>query len=283
MRCKIDRWLERQADWKILSLSTLIYLIVETAGYAVKIDLSLSFFHLLPIAITAWYVSRKASILMSTLCCVTWLYVDIISRNYHPSVLPFWNFGIRLSLFVFVSYLISAQRNAYNRESKFARVDSLTGISNRRAFEEVLRSEIARAHRHQIPFTLAYIDIDNFKAINDRLGHGEGDRLLKSVASQLQIVLRVSDTVGRLGGDEFALLLPHTPPAEARTVITRSHAHLNQTVGGVWAVGFSIGAVTFTDFSDCVEAIIAKTDKVMYDSKKGGKNLIGFCLDYDLR
>ena len=279
MQRRIDQWLRRQSEPSLLGLSVLLYLIVEVVTYAVQVDLSLSFFHLLPVMIAAWYVGREASVFISIICCLTWLYVDIATKDYDPSFLPFWNFGIRLSLFVFIGYLISAQRRAYKRESQLARIDGLTGICNRRAFEEILQLEIARSRRYQTSFTLAYLDIDNFKAVNDSLGHGEGDRLLQAVAKQLVVVLRASDVVGRLGGDEFALLLPHTSHIEAHAAIIRGHVHLSRVIAGTWPVGFSIGVVTFREVPNSVSEVISKADKAMYKTKKGEKNRVVFYAD----
>src|SRR4030042_6961301 len=103
----------------------------------------------------------------------------------------------------------------------FARKDFLTGIPNRQAFFEIAGIEINRCRRHGYPLTIAYIDCDNFKVINDRFGHQTGDNLLCSVANTLQKSIRVTDIVARLGGDEFAILLPETGYEPAEVVIRK--------------------------------------------------------------
>ncbi len=115
-----------------------------------------------------------------------------------------WNEGIRFSFFVIVSYLISLQRQAYQKEQRLARIDGFTGIHNRRFFREVLGLEIERSRRYNTALALVYLDLDNFKAVNDRFGHREGDRLLKILAYQLRTTLRANDMVGRLGQCMFA-------------------------------------------------------------------------------
>ncbi len=107
-----------------------------------------------------------------------------------------------------VVVILSTLKGVLEREKIFARKDFLTGIANRQAFFEFAGIEINRCRRHEYPLTVAYIDCDNFKAINDYFGHQTGDNLLMSVADILQKIIRATDIVARLGGDEFAVLLP---------------------------------------------------------------------------
>ena len=98
-----------------------------------------------------------------------------------------------------------------------SRSDPLTGVANSRVFLELLKREIARARRYKRPLTLAYLDLDNFKSVNDILGHAMGDKVLQTVVSTVNANIRVTDVVGRLGGDEFVLLLPETDMQGARS------------------------------------------------------------------
>jgi diguanylate cyclase (GGDEF)-like protein len=110
-------------------------------------------------------------------------------------------------MFLVVVVVLSSLRGAWEREKIHARTDSLTGVSNARAFFEVAAVELARARRYQRPFTIAYLDLDNFKQVNDRFGHEVGDDLLQIVARTLREGSRASDFVARMGGDEFVVLL----------------------------------------------------------------------------
>jgi diguanylate cyclase (GGDEF)-like protein/PAS domain S-box-containing protein len=161
------------------------------------------------------------------------------------------------------------------REKELARTDVLTGLSNRRAFYEALQMERARTARYGRPITLAYVDLDNFKRVNDSLGHAVGDELLVCVADLLRQTLRLSDTVGRLGGDEFALLLPETSPGAAESLLQKLRKILMDAMQGRnWPVSFSIGAATFLNNPPPLDQMIRAADELMYAVKKSGKNSV---------
>lgn len=260
--------------WQLIFLSVSLSWIIGAVDYAVRLDLSLSIFYLVPIAIAARYINRAAGLWVSVFCSMAWLWADTSVSNYTHPFLPIWNSGIRLVFFVLVSHLISLQQQALKREQQLARRDFLTGIHNRRSFLEILQLEMARSRRYFTPFTLAYLDLDNFKSINDQPGHPEGDRLLKSVTFQLKAILRETDSVGRLGGDEFAILFPNIDPSQAYVTLMRLHALLQSEIGSQWPVGFSMGAITFLKSPVSVEDAIAQADQIMYDIKHQGKNAL---------
>ena len=275
MKWLINRWLEDQPKWRLVLISVLLCLSIGIVDYAIRIDLSVSVFYLMPITIAAWYINRSTTLLLAILCALAWLWADTGAKQYTVVLLPFWNSGIRLSFFILVGYLISLQKEAYQKEKALARIDDLTNVYNRRFFMEVLSLEIERSHRYQLSFTLAYMDIDSFKSVNDRLGHIEGDHLLVAVSQQLLQILRSTDVVGRLGGDEFAILIPQTKPALAHSLLSRIHENLTLTVTDRWPVGFSIGAVNFMTVPASDDQAIAQADSVMYEIKKSGKNRVG--------
>jgi len=165
------------------------------------------------------------------------------------------------------------------REKELARTDVLTGLANRRAFYEALQAERARAARYRRPITLACVDLDNFKKVNDTLGHAVGDELLARVADVLRKTLRLSDTVGRLGGDEFALLLPETDAPSAEALLEKLRSILRRSMEAKnWPVTFSIGAATFLETPPSMEHMIRTADELMYAVKKSGKNRISVVL-----
>ncbi len=171
--------------------------------------------------------------------------------------------------------LHESQEARIEAERKLARCDALTGLANRRAFYERAESERKRAIRYTRPLSLAYIDLDNFKQVNDTSGHEAGDQLLVSVASVLQNNLRAEDFAARLGGDEFALLLPESGHAAAAFVITKLHRLLTsamQEKGS--AVTFSMGLVTYEVAPESAEQMVQKADELMYSVKHHGKNAI---------
>jgi diguanylate cyclase (GGDEF)-like protein/PAS domain S-box-containing protein len=173
-----------------------------------------------------------------------------------------------------------AQLNqALERERELARTDVLTRLSNRRAFYEAAENERQRSLRHGHPLTLAYVDVDNFKKVNDTLGHATGDELLVTVADGLRQHLRASDTVGRLGGDEFAILLPETTAQGAESVVRKlSEVLLQEMKSRHWPVSFSIGVATFLHNPPSLDEMIRSADELMYTVKRDGKNKIAVVL-----
>jgi diguanylate cyclase (GGDEF)-like protein len=164
-------------------------------------------------------------------------------------------------------------------EHELARIDSLTSVPNRRAFYEALDKERVRSVRYRRPFTIAYVDLDNFKKVNDSLGHAVGDELLVEVAAGLTSNLRTSDYVGRLGGDEFAVLLPETDATAATLVLGKLRLRLLEEMKAhSWKVTFSIGAATFLDPPDSLDVIIRMADETMYAIKAHGKDNVSVSL-----
>jgi diguanylate cyclase (GGDEF)-like protein len=162
---------------------------------------------------------------------------------------------------------------ALAKERELSRLDALTGVGNRRAFYEVLEAERSRAVRYSRPLTVAYLDLDNFKKVNDSKGHGAGDLLLTKVANKLRTSLRITDFVSRLGGDEFAVVLPETNVHAAEKVLEKLRVTLlEETSAHYCEVTFSIGAVTFLNPKDSLEVMVRIADETMYTAKTNGKN-----------
>lgn len=273
MLSSILRVLEEQSKSFLAGSAVVLVLFITLVDYFSIRGVTYSLFYLVPISLAAWFVSQEIGMLIACLCAVAWLQVDVAVEEFIYSWIPYWNTSVRLGVFLIVAWLISAQKAAYEREKRLACVDSLTGIYNRRFFLDLLKMELSRARRCQYPLTLAYLDVDDFKAVNDQRGHNEGDRLLQQIALTLQQSLRVTDTVARLGGDEFILLLPGTNNHDAQILLTRLRQRLlrlNEVE--TWSVGFSIGSVTFVRLPDSVDALIAEADHLMYQVKRRGKN-----------
>jgi diguanylate cyclase (GGDEF)-like protein len=154
-------------------------------------------------------------------------------------------------------------------------LDPLTGAANARAFRGRARDEIDRSRRYGRPFTLAYVDLDNFKAVNDRFGHSAGDNLLRLVTDNIRKNLRTTDIFARVGGDEFVLLLPETGPESARAVLDKLQDKVTSSLQEAkWPVTLSVGAVIYLSPPDSVDAMIVQADNLMYQVKHSGKNRI---------
>ncbi|MCX8146148.1 MAG: diguanylate cyclase [Azovibrio sp.] len=172
---------------------------------------------------------------------------------------------------------IEALEKELEATSQLIRHDQLTGILNRRGLEEICDKEIARASRHASPLCLALLDIDNFKKLNDSLGHAAGDEALIHLARVVRDTLRPQDTAARLGGEEFVLIFPDTDLAQAAIAMTRVQRELtrrffmhdNQKI----LITFSAG-VTQMQPGDSRDSMLKRADAAMYEAKKSGKNRV---------
>ena len=176
------------------------------------------------------------------------------------------------------------ERKASERLANFqAYHDLLTRLPNRALLDDRLGLAVAQARRDQRKLALMFLDLDGFKAVNDRLGHEVGDRLLKAVAERLQGCVRRSDTLGRFGGDEFALLLPNVRAREDAAVIAgKILGSLGEPflIGGRrLSVGASIGIAMYPEAGESGETLIRNADTAMYHVKGQGKNAYRFYSD----
>ena len=255
-------------------LAVAISAVIGFIDYVTGNELSLSLFYLFPIILVNWWAGKNAGFLFSFITCAIWLVADLKSGMYFSHrFLYAWDAFIRLGVFLVLSYAIAQWRAALKREKNLAREDFLTGIFNGRAFYETSEKEIRRCHRYGHPISLVYIDCDDFKAVNDRLGHQAGDRLLATAAVTLSGAIRTTDTVARLGGDEFGVLLPETDFHSAQEMIGRIQMQLTEAIReNGWATTFSIGVASFTSPPNSVDDMIRTADGLMYSVKTNGKN-----------
>lgn len=238
-------------------------------------DYSLIVFYLIPVSLMAWFVTRTSGILFCILAFATRFIADSATGkfSFQNTELHYWNLSIEFLFLLIMSLLFSALRRNLDSEKGRASTDPLTGILNRRSFFELTEYEINWWRRYSQPFTVAYIDLDNFKNINDRLGHHVGDALLIAVATTISSNIRSTDMLARFGGDEFVLLLPETGSDAALTFLTKIHEHLQRAMtSNSWPVTFSIGAVTYLKTPATVDEVICRADMLMYEVKRSGKN-----------
>lgn len=225
------QWISNASPPIIVAICLVLVGLVGVADYLTGYELSFSIFYLVPIAIVSWYVGRGTGLSISFVSAVAWLNMDLLAgHQYTHGAIPFWNAAVRLGFYTLTVYLLTTLRFHLELEKTLARVDNLTGVLNRRAFEQEGQRLLSLALRNGYPITLAYIDVDNFKTVNDTYGHSEGDRLLRATAETLNRSVRSHDLVARLGGDEFALLLPVTDQQGAGQVFQRGWDRLSEMI-----------------------------------------------------
>jgi diguanylate cyclase (GGDEF)-like protein len=215
-------------------------------------------------------------VFVSVICAVIWF---VENASYKSNLLRFevsyLNMSIELMLFFLVTLLLCSLKEALGINEELSRVDALTGAVNRAAFYDLAGREISRLERHKHPFTVACMDIDNFKIVNYRFGHKAGDQLLCSVADTVRKNLRKLDVVSRFGGDEFTILLPETGAEAAQVVLSRMrNILLNMMETNKWPVTFTFGTVTFLKPPSSVEEMVKKVGSLMYSGKDSGMNTI---------
>jgi diguanylate cyclase (GGDEF)-like protein len=190
--------------------------------------------------------------------------------------------GVNLTALILLAYvamvIARAQRRTRDAAIRLSTVDSLTGLFNRTFFFAAIDREIARSARSGRGFCLLMMDLDELKAINDRLGHFHGDRVLRAVGEVITLGVRQIDTAARYGGDEFVVLLPETDPTGAFVLAEKIRLGVNamtiELPGGAPHPSLSIGVVTFPDDGRTADELIISADGAMYASKRAGKDRV---------
>lgn len=271
-------YLENLSAKNIFVLAIMLTIVIGGIDILIGNEISTTLLYFLPIIICTWYGSRRQGTAISLLASIIWLLTDIGSGTIysHPAIM-IWNTFMRLVIFLFITRLLSAFRDIMRSEEIAADTDNLTGALNARGFKERLQEEYSRGVRYKRPFSLAYLDIDNFKSINDNFGHTVGDKLLETVSLVFERNLRKSDILARLGGDEFAILFPETASDTVAQAFRHAYDRANQAMAhNDWPVTFSVGIVTFESMPESIEQALAVADQVMYGVKKHMKNSVTY-------
>ena len=256
---------------KVLAAVTLLT-IVSVADYLAGADLTLRAVYLLPVGLAAWSVGPAFAALVGVFSVGFCLYLDFAYELTRARPIFIYSDAIaRALIYAAAAVVIERLNDAQARLDRQARTDPLTGLYNRRGFQELGAREIERAKRRSTPLAMVGVDLDVFKGVNDTMGHGEGDRVLVEVARVFKAG-RVTDLAARLGGDEFAILLPDTDSALSRKALERIHVQLTEAMArGPWPVTFSIGVATYEAPPPTVDEMIAGADHLMYEAKRSAK------------
>jgi diguanylate cyclase (GGDEF)-like protein len=275
----IDIVLVRRSPNEIRVIALLLTLIISIADYIVGYEISTSLFFLIPIALATWYGTSRQGIFFAFLSSLIWHLIDnvVSAHPYSHPLIPYWNTGVRLGLFLIITQFLGLLKSQSNIERNLSRTDNLTGVMNGRGFAEAAEKMFELASRHGRPTTLGYIDLDDFKQVNDQRGHSEGDKVLQAVGEILLKSVRKTELAGRLGGDEFVIALPETNETGAQAVFSKLKTNLAQAMQSYeWPVGFSIGVISFDLPPANFDEAVRLADALMYKVKKSGKNNILF-------
>jgi diguanylate cyclase (GGDEF)-like protein len=264
-------WLDQLRPIIVLAAAVLLVLGVAVADYATGDEISVSIFYLGPVVLATWFVSEWAGVSLSLFGALLWTALDSGIGNYSNSLIPFWNTLVHVAFFLVTVFLVTITKRAISSERAASRTDPLTGVANGRAFSDRASLALAEMHRSRNPMTFCYLDLDHFKAVNDTLGHREGDELLRVLASALKSRLRSTDMVARLGGDEFGVLLPDTDYDAAEKALTSLSVAMHEAVATRWPVSLTCGAVTFVQPPPGVDMMVSVADELMYEGKRSGR------------
>lgn len=279
----MDSWRQLRSAHYIAPLSILCALAILVVDLYVDRSFNLAVVYLLPISMSAWYVSRKFALGLAVMSAVAWLFLETVVQPPTPlPIAPYWNAFAMLVSFSLVTALLAQLKYRLDQAERRAAFDDLTQLPNRFAFRVLVEQELRRSHLAAKPLAMAYLDLDNFKSVNDHWGHATGDKVLQIVARTLLDTLRATDVVARLGGDEFVMMLPDTSREQAEPILDRLHktiASVMQAEG--WRVTGSLGVVIFDPPIFPSTKMIDAADRAMYSVKASGKNRVEYMTIHD--
>ena len=258
----------------IVAICFALALAIGVIRYLTGPEWALSALYLFPIILVTWKAGIGAGIFISFTSAISWLIADLMMVNvFSNAIIPYLNETFRLLVFMVITFIIHKLRTALENQKELAGTDPLTSVANRRAFYDLANLELNTARRYQTPISFIYLDIDNFKTINDNFGHRIGDKLLRSVANTIENNIRAIDLIVRFGGDEFGILLAETDSKSATQVAEKLKKKLLELVhDNGWPVTFSAGVATFISPPGSIDELIDTADAQMYFAKKNGKN-----------
>ncbi len=269
----IGQWIQRQSKAQIILLATSLFLLDEAIDYVTGPELNVSFLHLIPVFLVVWNAGLIPGLVYSVFCTFVIFFISIHSLFTVSIAVQGFNAGANLVFLSAFALVLNYLKKYLDNITYLAEVDGLTELLNARSFWKRAQQEIKISTEKKLPFTLIYIDVDNFKQVNDTMGHGAGDEVLRTIGKFLNSHFRKDDIRTRIGGDEFAVLLPGYSTKEAETEIPKFHQQMNQALGKHHStVTCSVGAVTFLEAPVSVQTAISEADKLMYQVKMNGKN-----------
>jgi len=250
--------------------------VLTAAIYATNVlsppQVRLGILYLVPILLATWYQGLWWGVAFLVGSMLLRIPVELAQQ---PNVTLLDSFINQGSFAAVAGIAMAAFRNIRRTQSQLEDLaihDPLTRVMNARTFSDRLGQELRRNRRYGRPLSLLYLDLDDFKIVNDSHGHQTGDAVLRLVAEAIRGAVRQADIVGRLGGDEFAVLMPETGADVAEAAAGRLSKSLREAFHGNPSVTASIGIVSCTDAGAGPDDVLHKGDRAMYEAKKLGKD-----------
>lgn len=231
--------------------------------------------YLIPALLATWFIGFNVGCVFLAVGIFSWGCVDLI----HRPEMQFWiwaiNSTVRSAIWLMVIWSISRIQTMSKALSQLSLCDELTGLPNRRALLSRGELEMQRMKRSKNSLSIMFVDVDNFKKLNDSQGHKAGDALLEEVAEVFNHSIRKTDFVARLGGDEFAVLFPDTDEATAGRLAKKIKNAAKDVLGkSKISLSLSMGVATFNRAQDSFDKALAFADHLMYEVKRQGKDAI---------
>jgi diguanylate cyclase (GGDEF)-like protein len=276
-------WLDRLSRWPRGWLNLLfaaLTLAVGVADYFSGERYTVYILYFPIVALGCWVAGLRTAIVLSLFGSILWILDDVFAPpEPMPYLAKYWQAFARFLVFVAFANVLSRLRAALSREKFLSHYDELTGLPNRMSLFEIGQRDLARCRRMGRPLTVAFIDLDQFKEVNDKFGHAEGDKVLRTTASIIRNVTRDTDLIARIGGDEFVIVAAEMSYDAAEEYAARLQMWLRDSMQKCgWPVTFSMGVATFTSPPGQLDELIKIADDLMYTVKHKHKDAVQHCL-----
>lgn len=272
------------SQWKIaIETWAMIVFLTWALWNTGKVDSPLINLYILVLIVSALTLGRFITCLEFVLISAVYFYLDYYVLTGNKYLLSdFTHFMTRFAPFLLIAYVTTmlGADVKYGKDlfKQLSETDELTGLMNKRSFNMALLKEVKKSSRYFRPLSIALIDADNLKGVNDRLGHEAGDRLIRMLAAAIQQCMRGSDMIARYGGDEFIALMPETDCRHAREAgerIRQAVEHTSSDLNGhSIKTTVSIGIASYPGDAMDINELMDKADKALYLSKKTGRNRV---------
>jgi diguanylate cyclase (GGDEF)-like protein len=238
-------------------------------------ELRLGILYVIPVLLAAWHDGKAWGIAFAVATSLLRFGVGIDQMPVTTALeLRILNEAAYLAVVGVAIAGLSQLRHTHVQLELLAMRDPLTNVLNARAFSNELAQELGRNRRYGRPLALIYLDLDDFKKVNDAHGHATGDAVLRLVADAMRGAVRQADVVGRLGGDEFGVLMPETDGAVAHAAANRLVSGIRTVFRGTPSVTASIGVVAVSGTEAGSDELLRKADQAMYEAKRSGKDRV---------